>query len=118
MALLPAHPRKIKRYGWRKDELDRRDLQFEKFYRKRIKFPEKFSLRPTSPGIYDQLQLGSCVGNGVARVVHLQRLKQKLTPDWVPSRLALYYWSRIFDGTQSIDAGAQIRNGIKGVAQF
>jgi len=112
------HHRKIKRYGWRRDELDERDLPFENFYRQATHFPTKFSLRPTSPSIYDQFQLGGCVGNGVARVVHLQRRKQKLTPDWVPSRLALYYWARAFDGTESIDAGAQIRNGIKAAAQF
>jgi hypothetical protein len=112
------HHRKIQRYGWRRDELDERDLPFESFYRQATHFPTKFSLRPTSPSIYDQFQLGGCVGNGVARVVHLQRRKQKLTPDWVPSRLALYYWARVFDGTESIDAGAQIRNGIKAAAQF
>jgi C1A family cysteine protease len=110
--------RKIKRYGWRRDELDERDHSFETFWHETVRFSPVYSLRGISPSSYDQLDLGSCVGNGVARVVQLQRRHQKLVPDWVPSRLAIYYWARLLDGTEAVDAGAQIRNGIKAITKF
>jgi C1A family cysteine protease len=42
-------------------------------------------------------------------------LKQKL-PDFVPSRLFIYYNERVIEGTVRSDSGAQIRDGIKTVA--
>src|SRR4051794_35417088 len=101
----PHNHRKIKRYGWRRDELDERDdgHRFEIFWHEAVHFPAVYSLRDRNLPIYDQLDLGSCVGNGVARAVQLQRRHQKLIPDWVPSRLAIYYWARLLDGTEAID---------------
>ena len=40
-------------------------------------------------------------------------MKQKLTPDFVPSRLFIYYNERVIEGTVDTDSGAQIRDGIK-----
>src|SRR5262249_25089308 len=39
------------------------------------------------------------------------------TPDFVPSRLFIYYNEREMEGTVSSDAGAQIRDGIKSVSE-
>ena len=120
MALIDIfHRRKIQRYGWRPDDLDHdRDQHFEWFFHEAVRFPPIFSLRSKQPDIWNQGNLGSCVGHGVARVFQMQRRAQQLTPDWAPSRLAIYYWARVFDGTEDIDAGAQIRNGIKAIARF
>ena len=74
-------------------------------------------LRPECPAVYDQGQLGSCTGNAIAAAVQFDRMKQKLTPDFVPSRLFIYYCERVIEGTVGSDAGAQIRDGIKVVAK-
>jgi C1A family cysteine protease len=79
--------------------------------------PPKVDLRPHCPPPYDQGQLGSCTGNAIAGAVQFEREKQHLTPDFVPSRLFIYYGERVIEGTVGTDSGAQIRDGIKVVAQ-
>jgi C1A family cysteine protease len=81
------------------------------------KLPSKVDLRPNCPPVYDQGQLGSCTGNAIAGAVQFDREKQKLKPDFVPSRLFIYYGERVIEGTVNSDAGAQIRDGIKVVAK-
>ena len=81
------------------------------------KLPAKVDLRPDCPAVYDQGQLGSCTGNAIAGAVQFDRKKQHLTPDFVPSRLFIYYGERVIEGTVGTDAGAQIRDGIKVVAK-
>lgn len=61
--------------------------------------------------IVDQGNLSSCTGNAGAQVVNTLRLRQGLAE--VPlSRLALYYWTRLREGTQDSDAGATIADTI------
>lgn len=61
--------------------------------------------------IVDQGNLGSCTANAGAQVVNALRLRQGLAE--VPlSRLALYYWTRVKEGTQGQDAGATIADTI------
>ncbi len=78
--------------------------------------PPKADLRPQCPAVYDQGQLGSCTGNSIAGAVQFERMKQKLTPNFIPSRLFIYYNERVIEGTVDSDSGAQIRDGIKVVA--
>ena len=65
--------------------------------------------------MYDQGQLGSCTANAIGGAIEFDRLLQKL-PDFVPSRLFIYYNERVIEGTVNSDSGAQIRDGIKTVA--
>ena len=44
-------------------------------------------------------------------------MKQKLKPDFNPSRLFIYYNERVIEHTVSTDSGAMIRDGIKSVAK-
>lgn len=109
--------RKIQRYGWRPDLPDHRDRIFNlerKIYRA-VELPETFSLRSQMPPVYDQGQLGSCTGNGVAAVLEHTEVKQG-EGSVTPSRLFIYYGERVIEGTVSQDSGAQIRDGIKVVA--
>jgi len=62
--------------------------------------------------VYDQGQLGSCTGNALAAAFEFDLLKQNL-PDFIPSRLFIYYNERRLEGTVSSDSGAQIRDGVK-----
>jgi C1A family cysteine protease len=79
--------------------------------------PASADLRPQCPPVYDQGRIGSCTANAIAAAVQFDRMKEKLTPDWVPSRLFIYYNERAMEGHVGYDSGAQIRDGIKSVAK-
>jgi C1A family cysteine protease len=109
--------RKIQHYGWRPDLPDHRDRIFNlerKVYRS-VELPPVCSLRGQMPEVYDQGQLGSCTGNGVAAVLEHTESKQG-QGSVTPSRLFIYYGERVIEGTVAQDSGAQIRDGIKVVA--
>jgi C1A family cysteine protease len=112
-------PHKIKRYGWLADTPDQRDHLYAAPVAKLKELPAKVDLRPKCPKIiYDQGELGSCTGNAIACAVQFDRLKQKRKPDFIPSRLFIYYNERAMEGTIASDSGAQIRDGIKSVAKL
>lgn len=64
------------------------------------------------PPVYDQLRLGSCTANALAALVEYDLRRQGL-PDFMPSRLFLYYCERAIEHTVAYDAGAMIRDGAK-----
>jgi C1A family cysteine protease len=104
------------RKGWIPDLPDHRDLAFAAVPESLAKLPTYVDLRPKMPAVYDQLQLGSCTANGIAGAVQYERRRQNLGPDFVPSRLFIYYNERAMEGTVGTDSGAMIRDGIKSVA--
>jgi C1A family cysteine protease len=110
--------RKTARYGWRPDLPDPRDRIFnlEEKVMLATAVPGKADLSPQMPPIYDQGQLGSCTGNGVARCLEYEAMRQG-QPTVTPSRLFIYYNERAIEGTVNQDSGAQIRDGIKVVAK-
>ena len=97
----------IKRYGWVPDLPDARDHMYAAPVEMMAKLPAKVDLRPHCPPVYDQGQLGSCTGNAIAGAVQFDREKQKLKPDFVPSRLFIYYGERVIEGTVDTDSGAR-----------
>ncbi len=107
--------RKIARYGWIPDLPDQRDHLYAAPAPMLAALPPSADLRPQCPPVYDQGQLGSCTANAIGAAVEFDRLKQKLK-DFVPSRLFIYYNERVIEGTVKSDSGAQIRDGIKTVA--
>jgi C1A family cysteine protease len=109
-------PRKIARYGWRPDAPDQRDYRFEPPADVLAALPSMVDLRPSCPPVYDQGQLGSCTANAIGGAVEFERRRQQLLPDFVPSRLFIYYGEREIEGTVDSDAGAEIRDGMKVVA--
>jgi C1A family cysteine protease len=72
-------------------------------------------MRPVQPPVFDQGQLGSCTGNGIAAELEAQAMAQGAEPTPL-SRLFIYYNERAMEGTITSDAGASIRDGIKSVA--
>ena len=104
------------RYGWIPDLPDQRDFQFAAPSAVQANLPPSVDLTPSCPPVYDQGQLGSCTGNGVAGVVQFDAMKEKLVDTSTPSRLFIYYNERVIEGTVKSDSGAQIRDGIKTVA--
>jgi C1A family cysteine protease len=111
-----AMPRKIARYGWIPDLPDQRDHLYAAPGPVLAQLPPSADLRPQCPPVFDQGQLGSCTGNAIAGAIEFELLKQQLS-DFVPSRLFIYYNERVIEGTVNSDSGAQIRDGIKSVAQ-
>jgi C1A family cysteine protease len=101
--------RKIQGYGWKRDLPSISDRMF------RVMAPTSLTeidLSPGFPDCYDQGQLGSCVGNGSAGLVQYTRRMMGLGPDFIPSRLFIYWIARALEGTTQEDSGAQIRDAI------
>jgi C1A family cysteine protease len=104
------------RYGWQPDLPDQRDHLYAAPLAAIGPVPAKMDLRGECPPVYDQGQLGSCTANAIAAAIQFDRRKQKV-PDFVPSRLFIYYNERVLEHSVASDSGAQIRDGIKSVAK-
>lgn len=66
--------------------------------------------------LYNQLDLGSCVSNAVASCIEFDQIKQNKstgTEIFVPSRLKIYYDTRVVENTVTQDVGCQPRDAMK-----
>lgn len=107
---------RIQGFGWKKDKPDPRDHVFGITHAP-SKIPARFSLRDRMPPVYDQDQLGSCTGNGVAAIMQYAEIQgYDSAGGLIPSRLFIYFHERELEGTINEDAGAEIRDGLKVVA--
>jgi C1A family cysteine protease len=104
-------------YGWVPDLPDARDHLYAAPPEFLAALPAQVDLRDQCPAVYDQGQLGSCTANAIGGAFEFDLLRQK-APDFVPSRLFVYYNERVQENTVGSDAGAQIRDGIKSVAKL
>lgn len=100
--------------GWMPDRLDHRDLKYTPPGAVDPSMP--VDLRPLMPPIYDQGQLGSCVGNGTAAAMQYARAREGAKDQWEPSRLFIYYNARALEGNVNDDAGCEIRDAVKSLA--
>lgn len=103
--------------GWRPQKYDHRDRLFnlEEKVNTVSQVPGKVDPLTANIDAYNQLRLGSCVGNGTARVMEYIEMKEG-EGTGTPSRLFIYRGARVIEGTVSQDSGAEIRDGIKVVA--
>jgi len=97
------------KYHWAKDTPDERDL---KYTVTGTPLPPVVDLRQWASPVDDQGDLGSCTGNAIAGAIDLMDNKNYKKHTQV-SRLFIYYYERLIEGTVSQDSGAQIRDGIK-----
>lgn len=113
-------PYEVKWYGWVRDLPDHRDLVYSAPVKHLKALPPKVDLSTSRamPPVYDQGALGSCTGNAIAGAVQFTRRKEAKKPDFVPSRLFIYWNERKMEGSIDSDAGAQIRDGMKVVAKL
>lgn len=110
--------RQIARFGWTPDIPDHRDHIYAAIPAILKKLPPKVDLRSKMPPVYDQGRIGSCTANAIAGAIQFDRRKGKQNPDFVPSRLFIYYNERAIEGSIATDSGAQIRDGIKQVVKL
>lgn len=103
----------IRKYGWRRDLPDRRDL----FHNLKVTdtVHRRVDLRPQCPTVYDQGHLGSCTANAIAAAYQFDALRQGEVDAFIPSRLFIYYNERDTEGHVATDAGAEIRDGVKSI---
>jgi C1A family cysteine protease len=104
----------IQRYGWVPDRPDHRDHLFSAPLRMLGGIPAEVDLSADMPPVYDQGNLGSCTANAIAGAFEYGLAEQQL-PDFMPSRLFIYYNERVMEGTVDWDSGAMIRDGIRSV---
>src|SRR6266545_260207 len=109
--------RKIQGYGWNPDIPDGRDVMYAAPMEVVAKLPAKVDLRGQCPDVYDQGQLGSCTANAIGGALEFDQMKQKQRRPFTPSRLFIFFNERKIEGTVDSDSGAQIRDGVKSVAQ-
>jgi C1A family cysteine protease len=105
-------PRKIQRYGWRHDAPDFRDHLYSDHAPAALGLPSSVDLRTQCPPVYDQGELGSCTANAIGFAYEFD-LKKQSKPNFMPSRLFIYYGERLMENTVDQDAGAEIRDGMK-----
>jgi len=74
--------------------------------------PEAVDLRNAMPPVYNQGRIGSCVSNAVAAIVQYVRKKNRQGPDFVPSRLFLYYNGRVLENSVASDPGLMLQDAI------
>jgi C1A family cysteine protease len=105
--------------GWVPDLPDHRDLMYSAPLQHLQQLPASVDLRAQIPfAPYDQGRIGSCTANAIAAAIQFDRLKNGDSPDFTPSRLFIYYNERAMEHHVPLDAGAQIRDGIKSVAKI
>ena len=103
-----------RRYRCIPDHPDKRDLMFAA---PRVALPAKVDLSAILPPVLDQGQIGSCTGHGSSEAVRAALIKAG-HPDVPLSRLYPYYNGRAYEGTTDQDAGAMIRDVVKGLVKF
>ena len=106
----------IRHFGAHRDKPDSRDRVYHALAHILKALPRSVDLRPNCPPVYDQRPLQSCTANAAAAAVQFERMKLGLKPDFIPSRLFIYYNERKLLGTQHQDAGAPLREAIKVLA--
>lgn len=111
--------RNLKKYGWKRDLPDHRDLKYVVANDKAI-LPPAFDLRKMYqlPACYDQGNLGSCTANACGFCWQFGLKKEKLPVPTLPARLFIYYYERLIEGTVNEDSGAQIRDGFRVLNQY
>jgi C1A family cysteine protease len=110
--------------GWRRQKPDHKDALFLHQTPLAVAraLPKHKDLRPQDLPIHDQGELGSCVGHGTVAVVEFARKKHRQshgeqTAANTPSRLMAYYLARELEDDVPYDAGAEVRDGLKGAAK-
>jgi len=104
--------------GYLPDRLDHRDAA----YRIKLSAPAPalivngaYDLRQKCPPVYDQANTNGCVAHAAAFLVQYDRMLEGL-PNYVPSRLFVYWNARKLENDTQADDGCEIRDAVKALA--
>ena len=109
-----------RKYLCRRDPIDDRDIRY-RATAPILDIPPSIDLSAVSfmPSVMNQGPLGSCTSQAIANCyLFVHRKEGKVEPDFIPSRLFIYFNERSMEGTIDQDAGAVIRDGFKSINQF
>lgn len=95
-------------FNWVPDKIDKRDYIYKP---NQVRLPSVVDLRSYCTPIEDQGALGSCTGQAIAGAIEMLNKRNNKPTD--VSRLFIYYYTRLLEGTVNYDSGAYIRDGIK-----
>lgn len=107
-------------YNLNPDTPDERDRMFkaEKLHVDNIVLPSCFSLRNSMPPILNQESIGSCGPNQISNCIRYCLKKLKFN-EFQPSRLYLYFFTRLAEGSPTDqDTGITIRGGLKAIQKY
>ena len=123
----------MRKYNWLPDLPDPRDWKYAlhklKLSLTPVQLPSQVDLRPYCSPVFDQGNYGSCTSQSLAghlEFLELKEIREKIVApeEFDPSRFVSFsrlfiYWNeRDIEGTTTQDSGAQIRDGIKSLAQW
>lgn len=104
-------------YGWKPDRPDHRDRLFQ-MPSPALKMPLRTDLAPQMSRVEDQSDLGSCTANSSTTAFEFLYKKAGKAIQQL-SRLYVYYFSRVLDGTNpNDDAGSYLRTVMKCMASY
>lgn len=79
--------------------------------------PDEMDMRPNMGPVWDQGSIGSCGAHGGGAAYAYRMSRKHRGGRWVvPARRAIYFWARRYAGQQNVDAGVQLRNLMKALA--
>jgi len=78
--------------------------------------PTTINLEPICPPVYDQGDIGSCTANSSC-CMYSSVYKKTVKTLFLPSRLFLYYNTRVLENTVGFDSGATLRNTLKSLSK-
>lgn len=108
---------KTRRYDWKPDESDTRDFLYAPLFSTKSDLPEQTDLRKSCSPVENQGPVGSCTAQALAGALEFLEIKNK--KELVDlSRLFIYYNERSMEGRTAQDAGATLRDGIKGLHKW
>lgn len=102
---------KLPKYHWKASPPDSRDIPYT-LLDTTTPLPATVDLRPYASPIDDQGNLGSCTGNACAGAIDLMD-KKRYNRNTRVSRLFIYYYERLLEGTVNYDSGAYVRDAIR-----
>ncbi len=100
-------------YGWLPSKKDPRDFSLRApSLSEVLDLPSKVDLSGRDPLVLDQGSIGSCTAFAHGMLHHYCQLREGRSP-FIPSMLALYYNTRLLEGSETWDAGAAPRSVLK-----
>ena len=106
-------------YGWKPQPVDNRDFLQPTKNLAEVALDSAVNLTETTtwPVVYNQGALNSCTSNATAAIFEWLTIKEANEPDFMPSRLFIYYNARVMEDTVEDDSGVYIRDAMACLAK-